>query len=52
MTEHALDAEAIFLAALDQPTPQERAAYVDGACAGNPEARGVARASRRTASRP
>src|SRR5262249_43528020 len=28
---------AIFLAALDLPTPQERAAYVEGACADNPE---------------
>jgi eukaryotic-like serine/threonine-protein kinase len=36
MTEHA-KAEAIFLAALDRATPQERAAYVEGACAGHRE---------------
>jgi serine/threonine protein kinase len=35
MIEQAPDAEAIFLAALDKATPQERAAFVDGACAGN-----------------
>jgi serine/threonine protein kinase len=32
MAEHPRDAEAIFLAALDKATPQERAAYVHGAC--------------------
>src|SRR5258708_12909982 len=32
MTEHARDAEAIFLAALDKATPQERAAYVEATC--------------------
>jgi serine/threonine protein kinase len=37
MTEPIRDAEAIFLAALDKPTPSERAAYVEGACAGDPE---------------
>ena len=37
MTEHSNDPEAIFLAALDKATPQERAAYVAGACAGDPE---------------
>ena len=29
MTEHAHDAEAIFLAALDKTTPQGRGAYVE-----------------------
>ena len=29
----------IFLAALDQPTPEARAAYLDGACAGDPALR-------------
>jgi serine/threonine protein kinase len=29
--------EAIFMAALEKETPQERAAYVEGACAGNLE---------------
>jgi WD40 repeat protein/serine/threonine protein kinase len=37
MSNHAKNVEATFLAALDKPTPQERAAYVEGACAGNPE---------------
>jgi serine/threonine protein kinase len=37
MSDDAKNAEAVFLAALDKPTPQERAAYVEGACAGNPE---------------
>src|SRR5713226_863739 len=37
MTEHARDAEAIFLAALDKATPQERAAFVEETCAGDPE---------------
>jgi hypothetical protein len=37
MTEHAKGPEAIFLAALDKATPQERAAYVEGACARDPE---------------
>jgi WD40 repeat protein/serine/threonine protein kinase len=37
MNEHGQDAEAIFLAALEKATPQERAAYVEGACAGKPE---------------
>jgi serine/threonine protein kinase/tetratricopeptide (TPR) repeat protein len=37
MTEHAKDAEAIFLAALDKATPPERAAYVEEACAGRRE---------------
>src|SRR4051794_15180354 len=37
MAEHPRDAEAIFLAALDLATPHERAAYVDGTCAGEPE---------------
>src|SRR5262245_32102880 len=37
MTEQANDAEAIFLAALERATPQERADYLEGACAGNAE---------------
>ncbi len=37
MTEHARDAEAIFLAALDKTTPQGRVAYVEATCAGDPE---------------
>jgi serine/threonine protein kinase/tetratricopeptide (TPR) repeat protein len=37
MTEHAKDAEAIFLAALDRATPQGRVAYVEATCAGDPE---------------
>ncbi|MCI0357757.1 MAG: serine/threonine protein kinase, partial [Planctomycetaceae bacterium] len=35
MTTPSLSEEAIFLAALDKATRQERAAYVEGACAGN-----------------
>ena len=37
MTEYAKDPEAIFLAALDKATPDERAIYVETACAGNAE---------------
>jgi serine/threonine protein kinase/tetratricopeptide (TPR) repeat protein len=37
MTENAKDAEPIFLAALEKAGPQERLAYVEEACAGNPE---------------
>src|SRR5438477_8823230 len=37
MTEHARDAEAIFLAVLDMTTPHERAAYVEATCVGDPE---------------
>src|SRR5438132_7607517 len=37
MTEHAEGAEAIFLAALDKATAQERAAYIEGACAEDAE---------------
>ena len=37
MTEHARDAEAIFLAALDKTTPQGRVAYVESTCEGDPE---------------
>src|SRR5437870_497323 len=37
MTEQAKDVEMIFLAALDKAAPRERLAYVEGACAGNPE---------------
>ena len=32
--------ETIFAAALERKSPAERAAYLDGACAGNPELRG------------
>jgi serine/threonine protein kinase/tetratricopeptide (TPR) repeat protein len=39
MTESAKDAEAVFLAALDRATPEERAAYVEQACAGDTELR-------------
>jgi tetratricopeptide (TPR) repeat protein len=39
MTEPARDAEAVFLAALEQPTPQERDAYVERACGGDAELR-------------
>src|SRR5262245_4720386 len=31
--------EAIFFAALDQGSPEQRAAYLDAACAGDPEVR-------------
>jgi len=37
MGEQTRDAEAIFLAALDKATPQERAAFVEDACAGQAE---------------
>ena len=37
MTQPAKDVEAVFLAALDQPTPEARAAYAESACAGDPE---------------
>src|SRR5438445_1512272 len=37
MTEQAIDVEMIFLAALGKAAPRERLAYVEGACAGNPE---------------
>jgi serine/threonine protein kinase/tetratricopeptide (TPR) repeat protein len=37
MNAHAEQPEAIFLAALDKATPDERAAYVEAACAGDPE---------------
>jgi tetratricopeptide (TPR) repeat protein len=33
------DAKAIFLAAVERVSPTERAAFLDGACAGNPELR-------------
>src|SRR5689334_16665584 len=39
MTNLPPNEEAIFLAALARNTTQERAAYLDGACAGNPELR-------------
>ena len=35
MTEHAKDAESVFLAALDKVAAPERIAYVETACAGN-----------------
>src|SRR5947209_6767484 len=37
MTSNAKDPEAIFLAALDTAAPDERAAYVETACAGDAE---------------
>src|SRR3954447_9085214 len=37
MTEHARDAEAIFLAALDKTTLQGRVAYLEATCVGDPE---------------
>jgi serine/threonine protein kinase len=37
MTRQAEDVEAIFLAALEKATPQERGAYIEEACAGSPE---------------
>jgi eukaryotic-like serine/threonine-protein kinase len=43
MTEHARNAEAIFLAALDKATSQERAAYVEATCAGDFELLGRVR---------
>jgi WD40 repeat protein/serine/threonine protein kinase len=36
MPEPAGNPEVIFLAALDRTTPQERVAYIEGACAGQP----------------
>ncbi len=37
MAERARDEKAIFLAALEKATSQERNAFVEGACAGDPE---------------
>jgi hypothetical protein len=37
MPEHAVDEKAIFLAALEQATEPLREAYIQGACAGEPE---------------
>jgi serine/threonine protein kinase len=37
MSEHAKNAEAIFLAALDKATAQDRAAYIEEACAEDAE---------------
>src|SRR5947209_911919 len=37
MTSHAKDPEAIFLAAVDMAAADERAAYVEAACAGDAE---------------
>jgi serine/threonine protein kinase/tetratricopeptide (TPR) repeat protein len=39
MTDQPRDEKAIFLAALEQPTPEARSAYVDGACGGNADLR-------------
>jgi serine/threonine protein kinase len=39
MTNLPPNEEALFLAALAKNTTQERAAYLDGVCAGNPELR-------------
>src|ERR1700756_2909108 len=36
---HPSPLEAIFFAALERDTPDERAAYLDGACAGDPDFR-------------
>ena len=35
MVEHARDEKAIFLAALEKTTPEERNAFLEGACAGD-----------------
>src|SRR6478752_5167529 len=37
MNEQGHEVESVFLAALDKATPEERAAYVEAACAGKPE---------------
>jgi serine/threonine protein kinase len=37
MSEQGHEVEAVFLAALDRATPEERAAYVEQACAGRPD---------------
>jgi serine/threonine protein kinase len=37
MTRQAENVEAIFLAALEKATPQERGAHIEEACAGSPE---------------
>jgi serine/threonine protein kinase/tetratricopeptide (TPR) repeat protein len=39
MIDHARDAEAIFLAALEKEAPKERTAFVEKACAGQPDLR-------------
>src|SRR5262245_15857701 len=39
MNDQSQQAEAVFLAALDKATPEERVAFADGACAGKPELR-------------
>src|SRR5262245_5126400 len=38
MTPNAAHIEAIFMAALEKETAQERLAFIEQACAGNPEA--------------
>src|SRR5687768_12655140 len=40
MTNLPIDEEAVFLAALARKSPPERAAYLEGACTGNPDLRG------------
>jgi serine/threonine protein kinase len=40
MTDQQLSERSIFEAAIDKPSPAERAAYLDGACHGNPALRG------------
>jgi serine/threonine protein kinase len=37
MSQQGHEVEAVFLAALDRATPEERAAYVEQACAGRPD---------------
>jgi hypothetical protein len=37
MSRQVQDVEAIFMAALEKGSPHERAAYIEGACAENPE---------------
>ena len=43
MAEQPRNEEAIFLAALEKPTAEERNAFVEGACAGDPELLGRVR---------
>src|SRR6516162_3983130 len=37
MNVHTPEEESVFLAAIEKRSPQERQAYLDGACAGRPE---------------
>ncbi|MBC8875995.1 MAG: protein kinase [Planctomycetes bacterium] len=39
MTEHAIDVESMFLAALEKESPEERSAYLDEVCGDNAELR-------------